>query len=242
MYIHVWFYIYVYKYIWVHLIEFLHCTSCEWCIHQKRRIKETYKSYKRDAYKRPIDQPLCRISRTGNETFKRDLRVRVRVYDRFHWKFYIPEIHRIENLRCFGISQYIFNLLFWFHFIVYQGIWVSRFGGFRGVAFSVESVRYISSHSMYVGEVRNALDDHVDKVVLSLWCAMHITQCTLLWQSEQSLYTYIYTYIYIYIHIYIYLDLYTLITFSKSCKYIYIYIYIYIYKYIYIHIYTYICI
>jgi len=54
------------------------------------------------------------------------------IYDRFHWKCYIPEIHQIDKLRFLGISQYKFKLRFWFNSNLYNQIWVSGFGGFQG--------------------------------------------------------------------------------------------------------------
>jgi len=79
------------------------------------------------------------------------------LFDCFHWKCYIPNIHQIEKLRFLGISRYTFKLRLWLNLSLYQGIWVSRFGGspiwnctekfefldmvdLLGVWFSVESV------------------------------------------------------------------------------------------------------
>ena len=53
-------------------------------------------------------------------------------YDTFHCKCNNPEIHQIEKLRFLSISRHRFILRFWLDLNLYQGIRVSRFGGFRG--------------------------------------------------------------------------------------------------------------
>jgi len=58
----------------------------------------------------------------------------------FHWKCYNSKIPQIQKLRFLGISQYKFKLRLWFNLNLYREMWVSGYGGFRGVAFSVETV------------------------------------------------------------------------------------------------------
>ena len=53
-------------------------------------------------------------------------------YDSFHWKFNIPKIHQIEELKFLGISRYKFEFKFCFDSNLYQVIWDSEFEGFRG--------------------------------------------------------------------------------------------------------------
>jgi len=53
-------------------------------------------------------------------------------HDCFHWKCYLPRTHQIEKPRFLVITWYKFTMKFWLNLKVYQGIWVSRFGGFRG--------------------------------------------------------------------------------------------------------------
>jgi len=50
----------------------------------------------------------------------------------FHQKCCIPEIHQTEELRFLGIWWYKFKFRFWTRLNLYWGIWVLRFGGFRG--------------------------------------------------------------------------------------------------------------
>ena len=52
-------------------------------------------------------------------------------YGSFHWKCFIPKIHKIEKLRFLGISRYKFKLRFWFNLNLHREIWVSRIGGSR---------------------------------------------------------------------------------------------------------------
>jgi len=57
----------------------------------------------------------------------------------FPCKCYIPEIHPIKKLGFLGISRYKFKLRFWFSLILYHGIWVIQFGGFRGCSICIFS-------------------------------------------------------------------------------------------------------
>jgi len=64
----------------------------------------------------------------------------LRNHNSFHWICYIPETHQIDELRSLGISWYKFKLRFWLNLNLYREIWGCGFGGFRGTAFSVDSV------------------------------------------------------------------------------------------------------
>ena len=55
------------------------------------------------------------------------------LYDSFHWKRYIPDIHQVHKLRFPGIMEYKFKLAIWINLNWYRGIWVSVFGGCWGV-------------------------------------------------------------------------------------------------------------
>ena len=52
--------------------------------------------------------------------------------DWFHWKCYTPEIHQIQKLQVHGTNSNQTKITIWICTARYGGIWVSRFGGFRG--------------------------------------------------------------------------------------------------------------
>jgi len=52
----------------------------------------------------------------------------VYIYDSFHMKCNIPQIHLIEKLQFLNISQFLLNL----NLCLYRGICVAGFGGFLG--------------------------------------------------------------------------------------------------------------
>jgi len=58
------------------------------------------------------------------------------MYDSFHWKCYIFEIHQIEKFRFLGILWYNFKFTFHLNLNLYWVIWVCRFVWFWGCSIS----------------------------------------------------------------------------------------------------------
>jgi len=113
--------------------------------HQDPHMNESYHTHEQvvSLIWRDDDEESERLACTdkGGET------VTECIYDTFHWKCYIPETHQIKKLKFLGISRYEFTSTFWFNLNLYQGIWVSGFGGFRrcsnfsGICYGQTSVK-----------------------------------------------------------------------------------------------------
>jgi len=171
-------------------------------------------------------------------------------------------IHKIQELRFFGVSQYKLELKFGFNLIWYRGIWVSGFGGFRGCGIlsgnchsalgflktkkkSRVKTKKKSLLPKKLGNLRSLL------IVATPRCTHSCTHMNVyvLHRGRQQRHTfimmqlecvgiYIYTYVFMYVYMYICTYMYICVFVSVSI-YIKYTIHKCIHIYIYIYVYTY---
>ena len=66
--------------------------------------------------------------------------------DRFHCKCYTPEIHQIAIPKFLGTNSNSTKFSIWICTLRYRGIWVARFGGFRGCSIFIGNCLYRKSY------------------------------------------------------------------------------------------------
>jgi len=174
-------------------------------------------------------------------------------------------IHKIQELRFFGVSQYTLELRFWFNVIWYRGIWVSGFGGFRGCSIlngnCHSALRFLKTKKKSCVKtrkkslLRTRLGNLRSLLIVATPCCtsscVHMNVYVLHWGRQQRhtfimtqlrvcwylhIYICIYVCIYVYMYIYIYMYICVFVSVSIHIKYT---INKYVHIYIYIHVYTY---